>query len=95
MKTPCVYILASKKYGTLYIGVTSNPIARVWQHKEKFVDGFTTRHDIDMLVYYEVHGSMYEAITREKQMKKWKRAWKIRLIEEMDPKWTDLYESIL
>jgi putative endonuclease len=95
MKMPCVYILATKKYGTLYIGVTSDAVVRVWQHKEKYIDGFTTVHNVNMLVYYEVHDSMYAAISREKQMKKWKRAWKIRQIEEMNPNWDDLHESIL
>ncbi|MBT8141387.1 MAG: GIY-YIG nuclease family protein [Gammaproteobacteria bacterium] len=95
MKTPCVYILASKKHGTLYVGVTSDPVARVWQHKEKFIDGFTSRYEVNTLVYYELHETMYSAITREKQIKKWKRAWKIRLIEEMNKEWRDLYETIL
>ena len=95
MKLPCVYILASKRNGTLYTGVTSNLIKRVWQHKEKIVDGFTTQYSINLLVYFEMHDLMYSAITREKQIKAWKRAWKIRLIEDKNPFWVDLYKSIL
>ncbi len=95
MKKPCTYILASKEYGTLYTGVTADLIKRVWQHKEKANQGFTTQHNIDLLVFYEMHQSMYAAITREKQIKKWKRAWKIRLIEERNLYWEDLYTSIL
>ena len=95
MKLPCVYILASKRNGSLYTGVTSNLIKRVWQHKEKIVDGFTTQYSINLLVYFEMHDLMYSAITREKQIKAWKRAWKIRLIEDKNPFWVDLYKSIL
>ena len=95
MKLPCVYILASKRNGTLYTGVTSNLIKRVWQHKEKVIDGFTTQYRINLLVYFEMHDDMYAAITREKQIKKWKRAWKIRLIEDKNSCWVDLYKSIL
>jgi putative endonuclease len=86
-----VYILASQRNGTLYVGVTSELPKRVWQHKEGLVDGFTRQHEVKLLVWYEVHGSMVEAITREKQIKTWKRAWKIRLIEESNPYWNDLY----
>ncbi|SCY75381.1 GIY-YIG nuclease family protein [Desulfoluna spongiiphila] len=93
--TPCVYILASGKNGTLYIGVTSDLVQRIWQHKEDFVDGFTSRHKIHALVWYEVHETMESAITREKRLKKWNRAWKISLIEAMNPQWLDLYGSIL
>ena len=94
MRTPCVYILASKPKGTLYIGVTSDLIQRVWQHKNDFVEGFTERYGVHSLVWYEVHGSMESAITREKALKKWRRAWKIELIEEDNPKWLDLYNEI-
>jgi len=93
--TPCVYILASGKNGTLYIGVTSDLVQRIWQHKEDFVDGFTSRHKIHALVWYEVHETMESAITREKRLKKWNRAWIISLIEAMNPQWRDLYGSIL
>ena len=82
MKQPCVYILASKRNGTLYIGVTSNLPQRVWQHKNDLVEGFTKRYGVHLLVWYEVHESMETAIMRERSLKEWKRAWKVRLIEE-------------
>jgi putative endonuclease len=94
-KNPAVYILASQKNGTLYIGVTSDLLKRVWQHKNKFIDGFSKTHNISILVYYEQHDTMEYAITREKQLKKWNRKWKLRLIEEKNPNWNDLYEDIL
>jgi putative endonuclease len=90
-----VYILASKKHGTLYIGVTSDLPKRIWEHKQKATKGFTEKYEVDRLVYYEVFDDMTHAILREKQMKTWKRDWKIRLIEEHNPDWNDLYESIL
>ena len=90
-----VYILTNMRNGTLYIGVTSNLIQRVWQHKNKFVNGFTEKYSLDRLVWYEVHESMISAIQREKQMKFWKREWKLRTIEAMNPDWRDLYEEIL
>ena len=90
MKQPVVYILASKPYGTLYIGVTSNLAGRVEAHRIGLVDGFTKEHAVSTLVYFEVHAGMYEAIQREKRLKKWNRAWKIRLIEEKNPEWRDL-----
>ena len=95
MKQPCVYILAGKRGGTLYIGVTSNPIQRVWQHKEGLVQGFSTRYDVKTLVWYELHDTMESAISREKAMKKWERAWKVRLIRQMNPQWLDLYPGLL
>ena len=95
MKTPCVYILSSKRNGTLYIGVTSNLVQRAWEHKNNFVDGFTKRYAVHNLVWYEVHDSMESAIAREKALKRWKRAWKIRLIEESNPSWKDLYSEIV
>ncbi len=91
MKAPCVYILANKPNGTLYIGVTSNLAQRVWQHKNDLVEGFTKRYGVHSLVWYEAHESMESAITREKMLKRWKRAWKIRLIEKGNPSWLDLY----
>lgn len=94
MKSYFVYILASKKNGTLYIGVTSDLIKRVWQHKNKLADGFTQEHGIDSLVYFEETTDVVSAITREKQMKKWNRLWKIRLIEENNPTWKDLFDEI-
>lgn len=90
-----VYILASKKHGTLYIGVTSDLQKRIWQHKEKVLVGFTQKYGVDKLVYYEIFDDMANAIMREKQMKKWNRDWKIKRIEETNPDWDDLYESIL
>jgi len=90
-----VYILASKKNGTLYIGVTSDLIKRAWQHKNKLVDGFSKKYDINRLIYFEQHQDVKSAILREKQMKKWNRAWKIRLVEKKNPKWQDLYEEII
>ena len=85
-----VYILASEPYGTLYIGVTSSLAGRIEAHRNGCVDGFTKQHAVHTLVYFEVHADMYEAIQREKRLKKWNRAWKIRLIEEMNPEWKDL-----
>ena len=90
VKQPAVYILASKPYGTLYIGVTSNLAQRIEAHRNGSVDGFTKQYAVHTLVYFEVHDEMYEAIQREKRLKKWNRAWKIRLIEEMNPEWKDL-----
>ena len=94
MKAPCVYILASKPNGVLYIGVTSTLPQRVWQHKNDFVEGFTKRYHVHRLVWYEVHESIESAITREKALKKWNRAWKVCLIEESNPSWSDLYGEI-
>jgi putative endonuclease len=89
-----VYILASKIGGTLYIGVMNNLVRRVYEHREKLAEGFTKRYDVAKLVYFEVHSDVEAAIIREKQMKKWKRAWKIQLIEEDNPNWDDLYPRI-
>jgi putative endonuclease len=89
-----VYILASKIGGTLYIGVTRDLIRRVHQHREKIIEGFTKKYGVVSLVYYEAHSDVETAIVREKQMKKWNRAWKIRLIEENNPNWDDLYKLI-
>ena len=95
MKTPCVYILASKPNGTLYIGVTANLVQRVWWHRNDFVEGFSKRYRIHSLVWYEVHDTMESAIGREKAMKKWKRMWKVELIEKANPMWLDLYDGIV
>lgn len=92
---PAVYIIASKRNGTLYIGVTSDLRKRIWEHREGFVDGFTKKYNVHRLVYYELFDDMYNAITREKRLKKWRRAWKIRLIEEKNPRWDDLWPQIL
>lgn len=90
MKKGYVYILASKSYGTLYIGVTSNLTARIDAHKNNILDSFTQKHQVHILVYYEEHGTMIEAIAREKAMKKWNRAWKINLINSVNSEWRDL-----
>jgi len=89
-----VYILASKRNGTLYTGITSNLVKRVWEHKENLVKGFTNKHNVKTLVFFEVHHNPESAITREKQLKRWKRAWKLNLIEKNNPMWKDLYETI-
>jgi len=89
-----IYILASKRNGTLYIGVTSDLAKRVWEHKNHFVEGFTKKHGVDKLVYYETHETAQSAIAREKKLKKWNRAWKIRLIEKNNPDWHDLYAKL-
>ncbi len=92
---PCVYILTNKPHGVLYIGVTSNPSGRVWQHNNKQVDGFSKRYNTDRLVWYEFHTEIYAAINREKQLKKWNRAWKIEMIEPFNPTWQDCYSAIV
>ncbi|MEW6137144.1 MAG: GIY-YIG nuclease family protein [Thermodesulfobacteriota bacterium] len=94
-KQPAVYILASKKNGTLYIGVTSDLVKRIWQHKSDLVKGFTRRYGVHQLVWFELHDTMESAILREKRLKEWKRAWKLRLIEENNPEWQDLYDSLV
>ena len=93
-KQPTIYILASERNGTLYVGVTSDLVGRTWQHREHVVDGFTTKYAVGMLVWCELHGTMDTAITREKQIKKWNREWKVRLIEERNPYWNDLWFEI-
>ena len=87
--------MASKKNGTLYIGVTSNIVKRVYEHKQGFVDGFTKKYDVKTLVYYEITDDIESAIYREKRLKTWQRQWKIELINKFNPEWLDLYESIL
>jgi putative endonuclease len=94
-KQPAVYILASQRNGTLYVGVTSNLVKRVWEHKNDLADGFSRRYGVHMLVYYELHESMEAAITREKQIKAGSRLKKLRLIEAMNPDWGDLYAGIV
>lgn len=94
-KQPCVYILASKRNGTLYTGVTSDVIKRVWEHKSDAVPGFTRRYGVHTLVYFEIHETMESAIVREKQIKKWNRAWKIQLIEQRNPEWSDLWHTLV
>ena len=94
-KQPAVYILAGKRNGTIYIGVTSNLPRRVWQHKNDKIEGFTKRYGVHRLVWYELHGTMENAIKREKSLKNWKRSWKLQLIEDKNPGWEDLYRSII
>ncbi len=93
-KLPCVYLLASKRNGTLYVGVTSDLIKRIWEHKNHVVEGFTSKYGVELLVWYEVHETMDSAIRREKAIKEWKRAWKLRLIEKGNPNWVDLYDTL-
>jgi len=94
-KQPCVYMLSSQRNGTLYIGVTSDLIKRVYQHRNERVEGFTKRYAVHDLVWYEVHEIMESAIQREKQLKKWSRTAKIRLIETNNPTWLDLWQQLL
>jgi putative endonuclease len=84
-KQPVVYILASKRNGTLYIGVTSDLVKRIWEHKNNMVEGFTKRYEVNSLIWYEVHENMESAIEREKRLKEWKRKWKLELIESSNP----------
>jgi putative endonuclease len=90
-----VYILANRRNGTLYTGITSNLIKRVWEHKEKAVDGFTKKYSIDKLVYFEQYQDSIKAISREKRIKKYPRKWKINLIEKENPRWKDLYKELV
>ena len=92
-KTSYVYILANQKNGTLYIGVTSDLIRRIWEHKQKLAPGFTAKYGVTKLVYYEEHNEIYEAIKREKALKRWLRKWKLALIEKNNPEWNDLYDE--
>ena len=94
-KQPATYILASDRNGTLYVGVTSDLIGRIWQHREHLVEGFTSRYEVKKLVWYEMHGTMEEAILREKRIKKWNRDWTVRLVEERNPYWNDLWDQII
>ncbi len=90
-----VYMMASSKNGTLYIGVTSDLINRVWQHKNSVVEGFTNKYKVHLLVWYESHDSIASAISHEKALKKWNRIWKLRVIEQLNPEWQDLYEQLI
>ena len=94
-KSSFIYIIASKRNGTLYIGVTSDLLSRVWRHKSNLVKGFTEKYNVHTLVYFEQHANVQSAIEREKQIKKWNRRWKLRLIEKKNPSWKDLYEDII
>jgi putative endonuclease len=93
-KLPCVYILASRRNGTLYVGISSDLLKRVWEHKNDLVDGFTKRYGVHMLVWYEAHETMESAIKREKNIKKWNRKWKLALIEQSNPQWHDLFKDL-
>ena len=95
MRQPAVYILASRRNGTLYTGVTGDLIKRVWEHRTDFVEGFTKRYGVHLLVYFELHGEMLTAIMREKQLKKWNRTWKIELIEKNNPRWLDMWPVLI
>jgi putative endonuclease len=92
-KIPTVYILASKRFGTLYVGVTSNLCGRIWDHKQGVIGGFTRKYNVKEVVWFETHETMEAAITREKQIKEWQRGWKIELIEKMNPTWRDLFDE--
>lgn len=94
-KQPAVYILASKRNGTLYIGTTSDLVKRIWEHKNNLVEGFTKRYGVHHLVWYKLHESMQSAIEQEKRLKEWKRVWKMELIENSNPSWLDLYDTII
>jgi putative endonuclease len=94
-KQPAVYILASRRNGTLYIGLTSDLVKRIWEHKNDIVEGFTKRYGVHLLVWYELHENMESAIEREKRLKEWKREWKLELIESANPNWKDLYQTIV
>ncbi len=89
-----VYILANKRNGTLYVGVTNDLMRRVYEHRNNLIDGFTKKHKTHLLVYFERIDDPYQAILREKRLKKWKRIWKLKLIEDMNPKWEDLYDKL-
>lgn len=93
-KQPAVYVMASKRNGTLYIGATSDLVKRGWEHRKQVVDGFTKKYNVHNLVYYELFEDMESAITREKQLKKWRRAWKIELIEKTNRDWKDLWSDL-
>ena len=95
MKSSFVYILASRRNGTLYVGVTSDLVKRVYEHKSDVVDGFTKKYRVHNLVYFEMFDDIREAIEREKQIKRWKRRWKMRIIEEANPQWKDLYGELI
>jgi putative endonuclease len=95
MRQPCVYILAGKRNGTLYVGVTSDLAQRIWQHRTNVVAGFSKQYAVHALVHVEFHDTMADAILREKRIKKWRRTWKLELIEKSNPDWQDLYDSLL
>jgi putative endonuclease len=93
-KRPCVYILASQRNGTLYVGATSDLARRVFEHKEEAIEGFTKDYGVHRIAFYEFHETMNDALTREKRIKKWRRQWKLELIEQSNPQWRDLYADL-
>ena len=95
MKQPAVYILARRMNGTLYLGVTSDLVRRLWEHKNDLVEGFTQRYGVHRLVWYELHVTMEAAVLQEKRLKEWRRAWKLRLIQRINPEWEDLYDRLI
>lgn len=95
MEESYLYIMSNKRNGTLYIGVTTKLTSRIYQHRTSQTKGFTQRYNLTRLVYFETHQNIYEAISREKRLKNWNRAWKVKLIEKENPEWMDLYEQIL
>ncbi|HEX5313536.1 MAG TPA: GIY-YIG nuclease family protein [Gammaproteobacteria bacterium] len=92
---PCVYLLANKPHGTLYVGVTSDLVKRIWEHKNNVVEGFTQKYNVHALIWFEQHETMQSAISREKAIKKWNRAWKTKLVEKNNPEWRDLYPDLV
>ena len=94
-RQPCVYMLASKRNGTLYTGVTSNLLKRVWDHKNNLIESFSSKYGVHTLVWYELHDTMESAIQREKAIKNWRRVWKLKVIEKMNLNWHDLYSELL
>ncbi|MFV0622925.1 GIY-YIG nuclease family protein [Sphingomonas sp. ac-8] len=95
MKVGYVYIVASRRNGTIYVGCTSNLVQRTWQHRTAAIDGFTSEHGCTLLVWYEPHDDLQEARLRERQIKKWNRAWKLKLIEDHNPQWEDLFDQLI
>jgi putative endonuclease len=93
VKRPCVYILASKQFGTIYVGVTSNMHRRMAEHSQGLLEGFTKKHRVTSLIYFELHQTMSDAIRREKQLKAWRRHWKVRLVEQSNPEWQNLFDE--
>ena len=95
MKQPCVYIMSSRPRGVLYVGVTSDLVKRAWEHRNHFVAGFTRKYSVDRLIWFEMHETMDSALAREKSIKRWKRAWKIEMIERSNPEWRDLFDEFV
>ena len=94
-RQPAVYILASRRNGTLYVGVTSDLVKRIWHHRNMSAEGITSKYSVHRLVYFEAHNTMLDALSREKRLKKWHRSWKLKIIEEQNPQWLDLWDQII